>query len=318
MKILFMLRDAFINANPALLEEAKSLGAEVKVLFTDKGIKKEELLLQVADVDIIVVAVVKIDREVIDAASHLKYIIKYGAGYDNIDVDYAFQKGIHVTNAPGQNAESVADLAFGFVLSVARNIPQKDQEIKTNSWELSMGNEVLGKRLGIIGYGTIGKAIAKRAAGFDMEIIAFGNYKDYEAAKKWNVSFVELHELFSSSDFIIICTSLTEHNRKMVNKETLKLMKTSAFLINISRGGLINEEDLMEALKQNKIKGAALDVFENEPPTNDLAKLHNVIATPHIGGATYESIVRIGQITIRNIHKFLANDQLDFMVTPKT
>lgn len=318
VKILFMIRDAFIDANPKLIEDAEALGAEVKVLYTDNGIAKEELLKQVADVDIIVVAVVKIDREVIEAAPHLKYIIKFGAGYDNIDVVYADQKGIHVTNAPGQNAQSVADHAFGLLLTAARTIPQKDQEIKNEHWELSMGYEVYGKRLGIIGFGSIGKAIAKRAFGFDMETIAFGNYKDYTAAEKLHVRFVDLQELFLTSDVIIICTSLTDRNRKMVNKETLGLMKSTAFIINISRGGLIDEEALMEALKQNRIKGAALDVFVTEPPQNELAKLANVVATPHIGGATYEAIEKIGKITIDNISKFLANEELEFVVTPKT
>jgi D-3-phosphoglycerate dehydrogenase len=312
-----MLRDPFIDANPKLIEDAEFLGAEVKVLYTDKGIQKEELIKQVADIDIIVVAAVKIDQEVIEAAPNLKYIIKYGAGYDNIDVEYAYKKGIPVTYAPGLNTESVADHAFGLMLAAARNIPQKNQEIKSNQWELSIGYEIYGKRLGIIGFGSIGKAIAKRAIGFDMDTMAFGNYKDYDTAEKWNVHFVDLQELFSSSDFIIICTSLTERNRKMVNKDTLALMKSSAFIINIARGGLIDEDDLIDALKQNKIRGAALDVFATEPPKNELAKLANVVATPHIGGSTYEANVNIGNITINNISKFLKNEDLEFVITPK-
>ncbi|WP_077211638.1 phosphoglycerate dehydrogenase [Bacillus dakarensis] len=318
MKILFMLRDAFYDANPKLIHDAKLLGAQVKFLYTDHGIDKKELIEQVKDVDIIVVAVVKIDQEVIDAAPQLKYIIKYGAGYDNIDVEYAFQKGIPVTNAPGQNAESVADHAFGLMLTAARKIPQKHQEIKADHWELSMGNEIYRKRLGIIGFGSIGQAIARRAAGFNMETICYGNYKDFDAAAKWNVSFVDLNELFSSSDFIIISTSLSENNRKMVNKETLSLMKPTAFIINISRGGLIDEGDLVHALKENKIRGAALDVFEKEPPTGELAKLPNVIATPHIGGATFEAIERIGDITITNIKKFMDHKELKHVIAPKT
>ncbi|WP_338452355.1 phosphoglycerate dehydrogenase [Niallia oryzisoli] len=318
MKILFMIRDPFMNAYPKLIEEAKAIAEQVKVLCTDNGISKEELLKEVRDVAIIVVAIVKIDREVIDAAPQLKYIIKFGAGYDNIDVEYAYQKGIPVTNAPGLNAESVADHAFGLMLAASRNIPQKDQEIKSHHWELSVGHEIYGKQLGIVGFGSIGKAIAKRAVGFDMEILAFGHYKDLDAAQKWNVTFVEKEELFAACDYIIICTSLTDQNRKMVNKGLLDLMKPTAFIINISRGGLINEEDLIQALKQQKIKGAALDVFALEPPKNELTLLPNVVATSHIGGSTYESIERIGILTIQNIKRFLVNEALEYVVTPIT
>lgn len=316
LKILFMIRDPFIDALTEMLEEVKSLHAEVKVLYTDNGISKAELLREVEDTDIIVVSVVKIDKEVIDHGNKLKYIIKFGAGYDNIDVNYASRQGIPVTNAPGQNADAVADLAFGLMLSAAREIPKKDQEIKRNQWQLSLGIEMTRKRLGIIGFGSVGKAIAKRALGFEMETFAFGNYKDLEVAEKLNVRFVELDELLSTSDFVILCTSLTEHNRKMMNKETLKIIKPTAFLINISRGDLINEDDLIEALIQNRLKGAALDVFASEPPTNVLAKLPNVVATPHNGGATYEAIQNIGAITMQNLRHFLKNEELDFVIKP--
>ena len=316
MNILLMLRDAFYEANPTLVEELNKIG-NVKVLYTDNGIEKAQLLREVKDVEIILVAVVKIDKEVIDAATKLKYIIKYGAGYDNIDFEYAYQKGMRVTNAPGLNAQSVADLAFGLMLNAARAIVKKDGEIKSSHWELSMGYEIHSKKLGIVGFGSIGQAIAKRATGFEMETIVLANHKDMEAAEKLNVNFVERDRLFQEADYIIIATSLTEKNKHMVNKDTLSLMKPTAFLINISRGSLVNEEDLIEALVNNRIKGAALDVFENEPPVNELPLLKNVIATPHIGGATYESIMRIGNISVSNIKKYMSGEELDYEVIKK-
>lgn len=209
LKLLIMLRDAFYEANPQFIEDARQLG-EVKILYTDHGIGKEELKKEVEDVDIIIVAVVKIDSEVIEAAPNLKYIIKYGAGYDNIDVDYAYEKGILVTNAPGVNAQSAADLAFGLMLSAARNIPKKDREIKSGHWELSMGNEIYQKKLGIIGFGTIAKAIAKRAIGFDMETIVYTNYPDQATAETLHIRFVDKEELFKTADYLIIATSLNE------------------------------------------------------------------------------------------------------------
>ncbi|WP_337019959.1 2-hydroxyacid dehydrogenase [Oceanobacillus massiliensis] len=313
MKMLFMLRDAFIEANPKLLENAGTLG-EAKVLFTDQGIAKEQLKREVADVDVIVVAVVKIDSEIIDAAPNLKYIMKFGSGFDNIDHIYAREKGIPVTNVPGQNTEAVADYAFGLMITAARHITRKDREIKSSHWELSMGHEIFNKRLGIIGFGNIGKAIARRAAGFNMEINAYGNHKDYDAATSLNVNFMELDELFQTSDLIIICTNLNETNRKMVNPDTLKLMKPTAILINISRGGLIDEEALTEALENNRIGAAGLDVFAEEPTKSELAGLPNVIATPHIGGATYEAITRIGDVAFENLKRFSEGMELKHLV----
>lgn len=316
LKLLIMLRDAFYEANPKFIEDVKQLG-EVKILYTDHGIGKEELKKEVKDVDIIVVAVVKIDSEVIEAAPNLKYIIKYGAGYDNIDVDYAYEKEILVTNAPGVNAQSAADLAFGLMLSVARNIPKKDKEIKSGHWELSMGNEIYQKKLGIIGFGSIAKAIAKRAIGFDMETIVYTNYPDPATAEILDIRFVDKEELFKTADYLIIATSLNEKNRHFINKETLRLMKSTAYIINISRGPLVNEIDLVKALEEKKIKGAALDVFELEPPINDLPTRKEIVATPHIGGATYESIKRIGDLSISNIKKFVNKEELDYVVLPK-
>lgn len=316
LKLLIMLKDAFYEANPKFIEDAKQLG-EVKILYTDHGIEKEELKKEVKDVDIIVVAVVKIDSEVIEAAPYLKYIIKYGAGYDNIDVEYAYEKGILVTNAPGVNAQSAADLAFGLMLSTARNIPKKDQEIKSGHWELSMGNEIYQKKLGIIGFGSIAKAIAKRAIGFDMETIVYTNYPDQATAETLDIRFVDKEELFKTADYLIIATSLNEKNRHFINKETLRLMKSTAYIINISRGPLVNEIDLVKALEEKKIKGAALDVFEVEPPINNLPGRKEIVATPHIGGATFESVKRIGDLSISNIKKFVNKEELDYVVVPK-
>jgi phosphoglycerate dehydrogenase-like enzyme len=313
MNILLMLREAFYGADPNLIEELKKIG-NVKVLYTDKGIDKDELKHEVENIDIILVNIVKIDQEIMDAAPNLKYIVKFGAGVDNIDIAYARQKGIRVTSAPGLNAQAVADHAFGLMLSAARDIPKKDREVKSGYWETTMGYEIHKKKLGIIGFGAIGKALAKRAMGFDMKTLVYGNYKDYELAEKLNVTFVERDELFKEADYIIIATSLTAKNRNLVNNDTLALMKPTAFLINISRGQLVNEEDWIDALKSRKIRGAALDVFEKEPPATELPLLENVVATPHVGGASYEAVARISDVSISNIKKLLNGEDLEFEV----
>jgi D-3-phosphoglycerate dehydrogenase len=313
MRMLFMLRDPFIKANPKFLDEVRTLG-EVKIILTDQGIDKEVLKKEVADVDVIVVAVVKIDREIIDAAPNLKYIMKFGSGYDNIDYLYAREKGIPVTNIPGQNTEAVADHTFGLMIAAARHITQKNQEIKAGFWENTMGYEIFNKRIGIIGFGNIGKAVARRASGFNMEIVAYGKHKDYESAEKLQVSFVEFNELLSTSDVIVISTNLNEKTRNMINKEALSIMKQTAILINISRGGLVDENALTEALKSNQISAAGLDVFADEPTNSELATLSNVIATPHIGAATYEAVDRMGEGAFENLKRFASGEKLENLV----
>lgn len=317
MNIVLMLKEAFYEADPQLIENLKEFG-EVNVLYTDKGIEKEGLKAEVATADIILVNIVKIDREVMDAAPNLKFIIKFGAGVDNIDIAGAAEKGIRVTSAPGLNAPAVADHAFGLMLAAARDIPNRDRDVKAGHWTTAMGYEVANKTLGIIGFGAIGKELAKRATGFSMKTLVFGNHKDYAAAEKLEAQFVELERLLRESDFIIIATSLTPKNRQMINKTSLALMKPTAFLINTSRGGLVNEEDLIDALESGAIRGAALDVFENEPPTNRLPKLETVVATPHIAGATFEAVERISALSITNIRKLLAGEALDFEVKQTT
>ncbi|WP_326289869.1 phosphoglycerate dehydrogenase [Bacillus glycinifermentans] len=294
-------------------EKIEELGAEC--LFLDsKNVSREALLTRIKDVDIYVLGVEKADRELIDAAGKLRYIIKFGAGVDNIDVAYARQKGISVTNAPGQNASSVADLAFGLLLAGARSIPQTNAAVKNGFWKISMGYELDGKTLGLIGFGEIGKRIARRASGFNMNIMAYGTYKDYKSAKQLNVRFAELDDLLAKSDFVCISTSLRPETFHLMNEERLAKMKNTAFLINIARGEVIDENALIQALEQKKIRGAALDVFETEPPSARVTSLPNVICTSHIGGATFESIRRIEKITSENIGRFIGNEPLTFTV----
>lgn len=240
--------------------------------------------------------------------------MKFGAGIDNIDVEYANEKGILVTNAPGQNASAVADLAFGLLLSGARSIPQSNAAVKAGLWQAAMGYELDGKTLGLIGFGEIGKKVARRAAGFNMNVLAYGTYKDYNAAKRLNVRFAELDDLLEKSDFVCISTSLRPATYHLINQEKLAKMKKTAYLINIARGEVVDESALIQALEQKQIRGAALDVFETEPPAARIAGLSNVICTAHIGGATYESIRRIEEMTYQNIKRFIEKQQPAFRV----
>lgn len=306
MNILLMLRDPFIEANPDFIEKVKMLG-NVTILYTDNGIDKEKLKQAVKEIEIIVVAVVPIDKEIIDAAPKLKYIMKFGAGYDNIDFRYAREKGIPVTNTPGQNADAVADHAFGLMLATARQIPSKSEELRNGHWQLSIGIEIFQKKLGIIGFGAIGQAIAQRATGFQMDVLAHGTYQNQTIADRLNVKFVDLYTLLSESDIVVVSTTLRKENYQLINAKTLAKMKVDALLINVSRGPLVDEDALYEALKNGNIKGAGLDVFVEEPSNHPLLTLPNTTVTPHIGAATNEAIKRTGSVALDNLQR-LKND----------
>ena len=288
VKVLLTLNGLFYRAAPLLKERVERLGAEFAFLDSNR-LARQDLLTHIKDAHIYIAGVEKVDRELIDAAPELRYIMKFGAGIDNIDVEYASEKGILVTNAPGQNASAVADLAFGLLLSGARLIPQSNAAVKAGLWQPAMGYELDGKTLGLIGFGEIGKKVARRASGFNMNVLAYGTYKDYNAAKRLNVRFAELDDLLAK-------------------------MKKTAYLVNIARGEVVDESALIQALEQKQIRGAALDVFETEPPAARITGLDNVICTAHIGGATYESIRRIEEVTYQNIKRFIEKQPPAFRV----
>lgn len=309
MKILFSVAKAFRGIYKPFVKQMENCGAEVTCLIGCND--KATIIRNIKDADIYILAVSEVDKEIIDSAVSLKYIIKLGTGVDNIDVNYAAINGISVSNAPGQNASSVAELAIGLMIDLSRQVPYLDSMTKTGKWVHSMGFELQNKVLGIIGFGTIGRMVAKLASAFNMHCIAFGHYKDCEVAKSLNVNFVELDDLLSRSDYILVSTSLKKSNYHLINRDTLAIMKSTSFLVNISRGALVDEQAVIEAIKLNNLAGAALDVLENEPPEEDeFPKLDNLILTPHIGGSTLESVWRIANVTIDNIKRFSNNSPL--------
>jgi len=309
-KVLLSLTEVFKEQEQQLYAELRELGAEVVSIIT----KKESIFDHVKDAEVIITGVEKIDQEVMNAAPNLQYIAKFGTGVDNIDLTEAEKRGIKVTNTPGQNASSVADLVFGLMLAASRNLVESNDIVKSGNWKLVMGNEIEGKRLGIIGFGEIGKKVARRATGFDMDITAYGNHKDYAAADKLGVQFTNLEDLLQTSDYVVICTNLKKSTYHLLNKERLDLMKKTAYLINISRGDIIDETALIACLKEKRIKGAALDVFSSEPPNLQLAQLKNVLCSNHIGGATEECADRIKEVIIDNMKNYLTNKPLNYIV----
>lgn len=313
MHILFCVGKSYIPIHRQMVNQLEAMGARVSCLMYDQAWDKALIKKSIQDVQVYITAISACDREVIDSAPQLKYVLKTGTGLDNVDLDYATEKGILVSNAPGENAISVAELAFGQMISLSRMIPMLDRKTKKGEWPSGDSYELAGKTVGVIGFGSIGQKIARYAGAFTMRVIAYGNYQDTDAAQRLNTTFVELDQLLREADYIVISTALNQSNYHLIDKQAIALMKSTAFLVNISRGALIDEPVLLEALRQKQIAGAALDVFETEPPKS-LPDLDNLIVSPHIGGTTQESISRVADVTIENIRKFMHHERPEFVV----
>ncbi|MGI0018444.1 MAG: D-2-hydroxyacid dehydrogenase [Nitrosotalea sp.] len=257
-------------------------------------ITPDQIKEKISNFDIVVVrSRTKITKEMIDNATQCKIIARVGVGLDNIDVDAAKAKGIRVINAVEGAMNAVAELVLGLMLSMAREIPRADREIRNGKWlkkEL-MGSELSGKYLGIVGLGNIGKRLAKLARGLNMNIIGFDVMPIADDfARDVGLIKADIDTLLSSADYISFHVPLTETTHHLVNATRLSTMKKTAYIINTSRGEIIDEDALYDALKEGKIAGAALDVFEKEPAVgNKLTTLANVVCTPHIGAQTKEA-----------------------------
>lgn len=257
-------------------------------------ISHEELLMSVKNYEVIVVrSRTKITKPIIDAADKVKIIARVGVGLDNIDTKYAESKGIRVINAGEAAMNAVAELVIGDMIALARSIPRADSTMKGGKWlkkEL-MGIELKGKYLGIIGVGNIGRNVGRLAKGLRMNLLGYDIVPiSQEYVKEVGMITTDLNTLLASSDFITCHIPITEETNHLINSNKLALMKSSAFIINTSRGEVVDEEALLLALTKGKIAGAALDVFEIEPPTNTkLVELPNVICTPHVAAQTKEA-----------------------------
>ena len=266
---------------------------EVAEVVLDTAITQEELINTIKDFDAIIVrSRTKVTRDVIEASEKLKIIARAGVGVDNVDVQAATEKGIMVVNAPESTSITVAEHAMGLILSLARKISIADKSVKEGKWEKSrfMGIELNGKTMGIIGMGRIGTQVAIRAKAFGMEILVYDPYITEEAGAELGVTVVELDYLLRNSDVMTIHVPLTPETKHLISMDEFEIMRDNAIIVNCARGGIINEDDLYVALKEGKIAGAGLDVFETEPPEGSkLLELDNLVATPHIGASTKEA-----------------------------
>lgn len=236
----------------------------------------------------------------------LKMIVRYGAGYDRVDLKTAKRHGISVSNTPGANAMAVAEHAFALMFAVCKKIPQYDRDMRQGLWKPMLGGEISGKTIGIIGFGAIGKSLAKFLSGMSCQVIAYDICWDEEAAKLYHVEKVNLDDLIRRSDFISLHIPLTDSAHALADRSFFEKMKSTAYFINTSRGKIVNERDLIEALKNGQIAGAGLDVFETEPPSTieELKKLENVVLTPHIASTCGLGMQGMLQESVKNILMF--------------
>ncbi len=288
-----LISDALSEEGIKLLREVGDFQVDIK---TD--LKPDALKEIIRDYDALIVrSATKVTKDIINAADKLKVIGRAGVGLDNVDLEAATQKGIIVMNTPGGNTISTAEHTISMMLSLSRNIPQASQSTKVGEWKRSkfMGVELYGKVLGIVGFGRIGKELAKRAISFGVKVIAYDPYLSRENAASLGIELVELEALFKSADYISVHTPLTDDTRHMISRNQFALMKKGVRIINCARGGIIDEIALVEAIKEGKVAGAAIDVFEKEPPAadNELLKFENVVVTPHLGASTEEAQVNV-------------------------
>ena len=249
-----------------------------------------------ADADVIVTQFCTVTRELVDACPKLKAIGVLRGGIENVCSEYAREKGIEVFNAPGRNAEAVSDFTVGMIICEARNIARGHHGILTGRWIRDYSNsgmipDLPGRTVGLIGCGAIGMKVAKKLSGFDMKLLGYDPFASAERCKEAGVEPVELDELMARADFVSLHARLTAENHHLIDARRLALMKPTAYLINTSRAGLIDEAALVEALRAKKIAGAALDVYEHEPPQPDdpLLALDNVTLTPHMAGGSNDA-----------------------------
>ena len=309
------------------LEKLARPGYDVEISKFDRPLKEEELVEKAKGVDALLTLLTdRIDSDLMDVAGpQLKIVSNYAVGFDNIDIKAATDRGIVVTNTPSDEVnEAVAEHTWALILGLARRIVEADEAVRRGAykgWEpdIFLGTNLINKTLGIVGLGRIGSMVARRAKGYQMTILYNKRKPDPEKEKELGVQFVSLEDLLAKSDFVTLHVPLTEETRHMINKDTLAKMKKGAYFINTERGPVVDENDLVEALRSGHLAGVALDVYDNEPNINpELVGMENVILTPHIASATWEAREKMGEQAVSAILGTLEGKKPENLVNEET
>ena len=296
------------NLNQEVYRELETIGDCLDISKSES--KEKDLADHIKDSEIVVIrSATKLTKEVLDNAEKLKIIARCGVGVDNVDLEFAKSKNIFVTNSPSANLISVVELTVALIISASRKLSLADAHLKNGQWNRSefLGYELYGKTLGIVGFGKAGRLVAERMKSFGMSIVFYDPY-----VTGWNGSeeSLELDDLLRTADVVSIHVIKTKDTENLISKDKLDLLKQNSIIVNTSRGGVLDEEYLMALLESEKIFGAGLDVYSNEPPENvDRYNGLNLVTTPHIGASTNEAQLKAGLETIENIKKILAGDE---------
>ena len=307
---------SFGKHDSRLKTELESVAGGVRYNPTGKPLSSDAVASLLPGVDGYIAGLDVIDRSALARADDLKVISRYGVGVDNVDLDAARERGIVVTNTPGANSVSVAELAMGLILALARQIPEADQAVRHGTWPRLDGISLEGKSVGILGLGTIGKELARRLAGFDCHILAYDPDPDKAFAAAHDIALESLDAVIGSSDVVSLHLPLLPETRGLVNREFLAKMKPGAILVNTSRGEVVDEASLQQALESGHLAGVGLDAFAVEPPdaSNPLLHLPHVIATPHLGAQTDGATSNMGWFAMRDCLAVLRGENPKYRV----
>ncbi len=296
----------------SIAEEILEKEFKVKHVFTTGRSFDDGVLRELADANAIFVRTGVVTREVMDAAPDLRVITVHGTGMDRVDLETAEQRGILVTNTPLANIVAVAEHTITLILSLIGKVPTLDRLVRERRWEESrfMRRQLMNMTVGILGFGNVGTGVAKRLKAFETKVVSYDPYVPLERFEELGVKPVDLETLLRQSDLITIHVPLTRYTRHMIGERELRMMKKEAFIVNTSRGAVIEESALCQALQDKWVSGSALDVFEEEPldPDNPLLGLDNTVLTPHVAGSAKESVKRMAETAARDIRRVL-NDE---------
>ena len=289
--------------------------ASISYDFMEGEYDEERFVSMIGDYDALIIGAHMFTERAMKAAKKLKIVCKHGAGLDNLDLALCKQYGITVTNVPGTNSNAVADLAFGLMLDVSRRITESANSIKVGRWERFMGRDVFGKTLGLAGFGAIARNVAKRASGFSMKVLAYDPFVTQAPLGFEHVTLCSLDEVLKNCDILSVHVPLTKETKNLISDKEMKSMKRGSYIINTSRGGVVNEEALYDNVKSGQILGAGLDVTVGEPPTGSpLLTLENIVITSHIGMYSIEATNAVSLICAQNVARFFKGEDLVFKV----
>lgn len=301
------------------LSSMKQNGFEVILDSKQQRLTEQELIARWPGIYAHVCGADQMTAKAIASADALKIISRIGVGFDSVDIPSATAKGIAVGTTPGAGAETVAEFAFAMMIALSRGVKKIDRDVREGKWTKTAGRSLYRKTLGIIGFGNIGKQLSKIVSGFDMKILAYDPYPDYDYAAAHNITYTTVNQIIENADFISLHVPLNDETRNMLDANAFKRMKPSCQIVNCARGGIINEQDLYEALKSGKIAGAALDVWENEPAdlSSPLFTLDNLLVSAHNAGTSLEGKNKVVEAALRNVVEYSQGHTFRGLLNPE-